>query len=98
MSNTDTGSAAEPVAARPTAREMVRSLTGWDEIAIERKFESKMTDLATTMAARAAVFVQLRREGNDDANAYGLCMNMPMGEVEDFFADEPAADEEPGKA
>lgn len=91
------GASAEAPPPRPTATQMVRSLTGWDEVAIERMFRSKVGDLSSTMAARAAVFVQLRREGGDDRNAYGQAMGMTLGEVEEgFFADEPDTDGQPG--
>lgn len=85
---------------RPDGGAMAMSLSGWDEIAVERAFGKPPTQLVDTFAGRSAVFVQLRREGQDDTNAYNMAMSMTLGEVKDFFPSKPEDEpgQEPGKA
>jgi hypothetical protein len=75
-----------------TLDEAVESLTGFDEIAIEKKFGHDITTLLTDhaiRAMRATAFVLKRREGLNDADAYKASMDMTIGQTQDFFADEP---------
>lgn len=101
MTDSPTGSA-ESVEERPDAATMVKSLTGWDEIAIEKHFGVPLEDLSNLRRARAMVFVHLRRQGQDDANAYGIAMGMSIGAADGYFPappedDSPAVDLESGE-
>jgi hypothetical protein len=63
-----------------------RTLTGWDEIAIEKAFDRPITRLSATMTSRALVFVLLRRhEQEKDGKAHWRVMEMPIGEIESYF-------------
>lgn len=70
--------------------EMVQSLTGFDEIAIEQAFNKPLDQLANsnTMLARALVFVDLRREGRNDGQARKDAMGMSIREVLAYFPDD----------
>lgn len=67
------------------AEQMTRSVTGFDEIAIRSKFSGSLETLEGTMTPRALLFVQLRRDGLNDRDAYRTCMEIPYGELEDMF-------------
>lgn len=66
-------------------RELSRSFTGYDEIAIEQRFKRAFTDLPATLASRAMIFVQLRRDGAKDNDAYKVAMDMPLGRIDVLF-------------
>lgn len=71
--------------------EFLDSLTGFDEIAIEKAFGADITSLLTkqaTMSMRALVFVARRRDGLSDAEARKSVMEAPLSEVKAFFPDE----------
>ena len=74
-----------------TPSEMVESLTGFDELAIQKHMgvdpysDAERKPMAVI---RALIFIQHRRDGLKDAEAKEAAMSMPMREVEDFFADE----------
>ena len=72
-----------------TVTEVAESLTGFDEIAIEKSFGAALDELKPTMAGRALVFVVERRAGKDDGAAKNAAMSMPIGEVNAYFAEEP---------
>jgi hypothetical protein len=80
-----------------TAEEMGESLTGYDELAIEKAFQvSDVTVLAGTKQIRGLVFVALRREGQSDKDAFASVMEMPLKSCNEFFAedeDEPMPDD-----
>jgi hypothetical protein len=82
------------------AEAFVRSLTGFDELAIEKTFRRSLDQLPATVAVRAMVYVRLRREGAKDTDAYRTAMGMPLGDVEPLFrrADPEAGDSESGEA
>lgn len=71
-----------------TVEQMAETLTGFDEIAIGQFFGADPTKLKGTMGPRSLVFVQLRREGAADGDAFKQSMNMPLKEVMGSFADE----------
>lgn len=74
--------------------EIARSLTGFDEIAIEQSFGKPLDSLSDTMAGRALSFVMSRREGSNDKEAYGACMRATLGEITDAIASpEPEGNE-----
>ena len=78
---------------KPTVRDEVGALTGFDELAIEAKFRGDFNSLNATMTMRALVFVQLRREGRDDKGAYGEAMRLTLKAVNERFA-KPEKDSE----
>ncbi|WP_395691799.1 hypothetical protein [Nocardioides sp.] len=81
-----------------TAEEMAESLTGFDEIAIEKHFGIDIyTDSETkgVKALRALVFVDLRRGGKSDDQAKQAAMEMALRDANTYFADdEPELDPE----
>lgn len=73
--------------------EIAGSLTGFDEIAIERAFGREITDLGeSTKSLRALAFVLARRDGLDDAAAYNQVMGQPLTALMDQFALEAETD------
>lgn len=74
-----------------SASEMVQSLTGFEEIAIEQHMkvdpyaDGERKPLAVM---RALIFVQRKRAGDKDTEARRVAMSLPMGELQDLFADE----------
>lgn len=74
-----------------TASEMVQSLTGFEELAIERHMavdpyaDAERKPMAVM---RALVFVLRKREGLKDADAREAAMSMPMGDLQNLFAEE----------
>jgi hypothetical protein len=76
---------------RMSIDEMVESLNGYDEIAIEKAFGSDVSSLLEkkpTMGLRALVFVDVRRGGVSDAEARKSAMELRLGEVQEYFPDE----------
>lgn len=76
---------------KPTAEEVFGSLTGFDEIAIANQFTAEVGTLADekpTMFLRSLVFALRRRQGLSDREAYAEVMEMPLGDVNDYFAEE----------
>lgn len=72
---------------RPGILQMRESLTGFDDIAIQRYF-GKVQDLGPNMHTRTLGFVQLRRLGDDDHSAHMKIMAMTIGAVEVMFRDD----------
>ena len=77
-----------------TAEDVINSLTGFDEIAIETHFGVSLTDLERkpTTALRACIFVVKTREGMSAADAKQAAMGMPLGEANDYFASDEEID------
>lgn len=75
-----------------TASEMVQSLNGFEELAIEKHMgidpyaDGERKPMAVM---RAMVFVLRKREGATDQEARQAAMEMPMGVLKDIFEDEP---------
>lgn len=69
------------------ADEFFMSLNGFDEIAIAKEFKSDITALRTSpiMFLRALLFVDKRRGGMKDADAFKAAMEAPITEVNDYF-------------
>ena len=81
-----------------TLEQVGDSLTGFDEIAIAQQFGRTYGSLAEhdpSMFTRALVFTVNRRNGQSDIDAYQAAMELTMGEIPGFFAEE--SDEEAGK-
>lgn len=88
--------APKPVAGEEAVETAMRSITGFDEIAIEQAFGSSFSDLSPTMTTRSVIFVLERRRGSTDAQAYQTAMRLGLGQVDDYpFA---ASGDDPGKA
>lgn len=84
---------------RPTFTEAMFSLTGFDEIAIERSFKRDISKLKEQpfQGMRAVAFVEERRKGMKDSEAYEFVMGLSIKDVSARYADEdPGVD--PGKA
>jgi hypothetical protein len=81
---------------KPTVVEVVRSLTGFDELAIEAKFRAQVSDLEGTKLMRVLVFTLERRAGNDDKAAYGTAMRLTLGDIDEAFS-KPVALEDEGE-
>lgn len=85
-----------------TVEDFLDSLTGFDEIAIEKAFGGEVIDMmqkTPSKALRSLVFIQRRREGMKDADARTSALEMRLGDVQAFFPDddevtpdEPATD------
>lgn len=77
--------------------EFFLSLTGYDEIAISKAFDADVQQLRTEpfRFLRALVFVHQRREGLKDREAYVAAQELPIGQLQDYFAEEPPAEMDP---
>lgn len=75
-----------------TVSDVTDSLTGFDEIAIEKHMGMDIyTDRARkpVMLMRSLVFVMKRREGLSDVDAHKAALGMTVTEIHDFFPDDP---------
>lgn len=71
---------------------MYESLNGFDEIAVAKAFGAVITAFAETdpmKFGRALMFVDLRRQGFKDTDAYKRAMNSTNAETNEYFADDP---------
>lgn len=82
-----------------TVEELANSLTGFDEIAIKKAFGVPFAILAPNEKGeggdalqflRSLIFVNQRREGDNDITAYNTAQGMTMGEVNDYFSETSA--------
>lgn len=82
------------------AEEFAESLTGFEEIAISKRFgKESFADLPGTMSARAMVYVDLCRGQIANDEAYRQSMEMPLGRLGSYFAeDEEITPDEPTTA
>ena len=89
-----------------TQTEAVGSLTGFDEIAIDKHFGFDLYQAYESkplMATRALVFCDLRHGGVPDKDAHQQAMSMRQSELMEYFEPEPEdvlpeePDSEPGK-
>jgi hypothetical protein len=83
-----------------TAEDMFQSLTGFDEIAIAQQFGEDLAQLRKRpfMFMRTLVFTDLRRHGTRDPEARQSALELTMGELEHYFAeDDPAELPEDGE-
>jgi len=80
------------------AKNMMGSLNGFEEIAISKSFKMSFEELGDTgtLAARALVFVDNKRNGMKDAENFKAVMNAPSAEIQARFAEED--DEDTGEA
>lgn len=74
-----------------SAGEMAESLNGFDEIAITKSFGISIGEIRKQEALtflRALVFVDQRRKGLKDPEAYEFAMLLTVGKLPHYFADE----------
>lgn len=81
---------------RIDAEAFTRTLTGFDEIGIKRVFGSSLGDLEGGLVPRALLWVEERRGGMNDTDAFRKVMEMPLGDVEEAF--DTGEDVDAGKA
>lgn len=72
-----------------TADETVLSLTGFDEIAIATAFRADISALRESpfQFLRALIFVDQRRKGAKDAEAFQAAMNLTVADLNAYFPD-----------
>lgn len=81
--------------------ELARSLTGFEEIAVEQRFRRSLASMGedSTMAMRMLLFVAQKRSGMKDADAFRAVMEMPLSDVvARFRAGDEAGDDDQGEA
>ena len=69
-----------------TIDEFVESLTGFDEIAIEKNFDGfdvyTQAETKSIRAMRAMAFVRFRREGQTDRDAFKAAQSLPLKDLQ----------------
>lgn len=87
----DAAAVAEPGPVElPSVKDAMRSLTGFDEVAIATYFRKDLAEMGATMATRATLFVLKRRDGMADGEAFKFAMHLPLGQVDTMFrAEQP---------
>lgn len=92
---------------KPTVEDVMDSISGFDEIAVEKAFGKELLDLSASMVTRALVFVMERKKnGNDNTAAFNVAMNLGMKDLNDQFEEPVRSGDivtdveggEPGKA
>lgn len=79
--------------------DLLNSLTGYEEIAVEQKFGADPYTLLTTnviKCMRAGAMIVHKRQGLKDGDAYKAAMSLTSKELDAFFPDsedEPLPDE-----
>ncbi len=79
---------------RPSVEEMTQSLTGFDEIAIEKHMGMDIyTDGETkpVMLLRSLVMVHKTRDGLSGPDARAAALGMKVSEVQDYFTESETA-------
>lgn len=72
---------------RPSVEEVMGSLNGYDEIAVEQRF-GDLGQLSGMRIVRALQFIRIRRGGRSDIDAHREAMLLTLGELKELFADE----------
>lgn len=73
-----------------TGAEFFETLNGFDEQAIAKKFGKGIRELTRTDelgTLRALVFIDTRRRGSNDPEAYKAAMELRIGDLKSYFAD-----------
>lgn len=81
----------------PSSTEILESLTGFDEIAIEKAFGASIGDLARTNAStfsRALLFATFLHEGDKHDAARKRALDLTIGQVNASMRDEDEDDDE----
>lgn len=79
---------------KSTIKELVESMTGFDEIAVENVFRKSLADMSSTLMTRAVGFIALKRDPAEtltDTECFRKVMNMTLKDVSELFAEEPTA-------
>lgn len=77
-----------------TFDEVLESFNSFDREAIKRAFKSSLTSMLLPDtgdpydAIVAAIFVLMRRAGDNDITAYNAAMNLTLAEVNTYFPEE----------
>lgn len=78
--------------------EAVESATGFDELAVKQKFGTPLGELLERdrlQGLRAIVFIQTRRDGKKDDEAYHIAQSLPLSDLKARFAEQdPEGDPE----
>jgi hypothetical protein len=77
--------------------EFTKTLTGFDELAIERAFRRPLDDMPSIASLRALLFIRLRREGAKDTDAFKVAMSLTLGRMEDLFERPRDEDDDEGE-
>lgn len=81
------------------AEKVARSLTGFDELAVQQAFKVPFEQLQGTFGARALLFVLKTREGLKAKDAHAFVMNMTVDDLNGVFEPSGAVEDvEAGKA
>lgn len=74
--------------------ELTGSLNYYDELAIEKSWGKPFNDLAGVILLRALLFIQFRRGGLKDKDAFEKAAKLRMDQVDGFFEDVAEGDPE----
>lgn len=75
---------------KTTYDEAVEGLSGYDEVAIEKKFGTDLDSLRLSMQLRALFFVRVKGGGSTEADAYKQAMELTVKQLGDEFPDTEA--------
>lgn len=84
-----------------SADEMLGSLNGFDELAIAKQFKTPIQGLipdpekgregpSPWVYLRALAFIDMKRDGKSDREAYDEAMSLTTTDAQEYFADPPA--------
>jgi hypothetical protein len=82
------------------ADELFESLTGFEEIAVEKAFGKDPSEIANSgkmiKFLRVLAFILAKREGKNDMQAKQYCMSLPVSDLTDLFetVEEEESDED----
>lgn len=79
----------EATTTKKTVTESLELMTGFDEIAVEKKFGEDIDSLRVTMSLRALVFLDHTRAGEKPQDAYDAAMGLTTKQLNEHFADDP---------
>lgn len=68
-----------------TVEEAMKSMNGFDEIAIEQAFGKDFDELSGRKSVRALIYVLEKRAGSSDKDAKTFAMNVPAGDFDAMF-------------
>lgn len=76
-------------------KEVLDSVTGFDEIAVKQKFGAPLSELMKSdglQGARALIFVMEKHDGKSDPEAFHVCQSLRVADVNDRFSTEDSAE------
>jgi len=71
--------------AQTVVTQLVRSMTGFEDLAVASAFGKQFDQMSGTFCIRALVFVTKRREGLKDRDAYRMVMSMTGQDIDDWI-------------